>query len=153
MNQNDSAIYNLCKQVVYQNNYMLIDVAFRGQKNSKVIEVYIDRKEKLSVEDCALISREINELIEKENLISESYRLDVSSPGTDKPLKYLDQYYKHIGRNFEFSYKEENEDKKTKLKAKLVKIDGEDLYFIINNQETIINFKNLITAKVIPSFS
>jgi ribosome maturation factor RimP len=46
------------------------------------------------------VSREVSAAIDAANLILGRYRLDVSSPGIDRPLKYAWQYPKHIGRLF-----------------------------------------------------
>ena len=79
------------------------------------------------------------------------YRLDVSSPGTDKPLKFLSQFPKHINRKFEVSYTSNDETKK--LSGKLIKVEGDTLVFLSNQNEISINFNNIKKAKVIVSFS
>ena len=75
----------------------------------------------------------------------------VSSPGTDTPLKYLEQYHKHIGRKLEIVV--DNKTSKKKLTVKLLKIVNNDLNFEFNNSEQKINFNKIIKAKVILSFS
>jgi ribosome maturation factor RimP len=148
----DFYITQICKEVVTNNGFMFIDILFRGQKNSKVIELFIDGESKLSVDDCAMVSREINSKIEIEELIPDSYRLEVSSPGTDKPLKFLKQYPKHINRNFEVTYK--NDDGlMNKITAKLIKVENDFLVFNFKNNEIKLNFQEITKAKVIISFS
>jgi len=100
--------------------------------------------------DCAEISRRINEVFEEKELIKAAYRLDVSSPGIDRPLLYFEQYPKHINRKFEITYS--CGDEKKKLKGTLKKIEGEHLTFL-TNKEQVINFKDIIKAKVLVSFS
>jgi ribosome maturation factor RimP len=152
MNQIEAKIVQICREITSLRNLMLLDILFRGQKNSLVIEVFVDSEGKLSIDDCASVSKEINSRIEAESLIEGSYRLEVSSPGTDRPLKYLKQYFKHINRNFEISYNDEN-NINNKIKAKLLRIDGEDLLFMYNNNEIKINFNRITKAKVVISFS
>jgi len=79
------------------------------------------------------------------------FRLDVSSPGIDRPLKFLKQYQKHVNRKFDVSYQSGEEIKK--LSGKLAAIEGDYLTFISNNKEVIINFNNIEKANVIVSFS
>lgn len=148
----EKKIVNITKEVTDQNGLLLVDFLFRGFHNSTVIEVYIDGEKSVSVEDCAKISREINEKIEAENLIESAYRLEVSSPGVDKPLKFLQQFIKHINRNFDLQLAEEHGTIK-KVIGKLLSIDGENLVFLIQKEEVPVPFNTIKKAKVIISFS
>jgi ribosome maturation factor RimP len=89
-------------------------------------------------------------VIEAEELITSSYRLDVSSPGTDRPLKYLIQYPKHINRKLEIEYKDGDESKK--VVGKLIRIVAEDLFIEEKKNEFKINFESITKAKVLISF-
>ena len=88
--------------------------------------------------------------MEGDKILTSPYRLDVSSPGTDRPLIYLKQYSKHIDREFEVSYT--SAEKKKKLKGKLISMNGEQLTFF-TDKEIEINFNDIIKAKVLISFS
>jgi ribosome maturation factor RimP len=143
-------IINIVTETVENNGFFLIELIIRGLEKNRIIEVYIDGEKDISADDCAHVSREIN--LQLENLTESSYRLDVSSPGVDRPLKYLKQYPKHLNRSFEISYTQNDETKK--LSGKLIDLEGEELTFLINNQlEKKVNFNNIKKAKVIISFS
>lgn len=145
-------IQRISQEIAEKNNLLLIDLIIRGNPNSQVIEIFIDGDSDITADDCATISREIESELEKQSLVSEKYRLDVSSPGVERPLKYLRQYKKHIGRKFDLTFKKDNEVKK--ITAGLNKIEGDELFFLLNNnQEELINFKDIVKAKVIISFS
>lgn len=150
MNLFDENIFKIIKDISEKNNLLLLEVLFRGTERNRVIEIFIDGEENLSADECAKISRQINQDIEDKKLITSAYRLDVSSPGVDRPLKYLKQYKKHINRKFEVSYK--SGENKKRITGKLVKIEDDHLYFF-TNQELVIKFEDIITAKVIVSFS
>ena len=68
----EKKIVTITKEIIDRNGLLLIDFLFRGFNNSTVIEVYIDGEKSVSVEDCAKLSREINDQIEAENLFSPS---------------------------------------------------------------------------------
>jgi ribosome maturation factor RimP len=148
----EKKIVNITKEVTDQNGLLLVDFLFRGFHNSTVIEVYIDGEKSVSVDDCAKISREINEKIEAENLIESAYRLEVSSPGVDKPLKFLQQFIKHINRSFELQLAEEQGTIK-KVTGKLLRIEGETLVFLVQKEEVSVPYNTIKKAKVIISFS
>ncbi len=135
-----------------KNNLYLIEVVLRGHDQNRVIEIYYDAVESLNAEICAHLSREISEEIEQNGLFNGKYRLEVSSPGVDRPLKFAGQYNKHVNRNFELVYNEGGSEKKLKCRLKLV--EGEDFYFETDKKDLIkINFSDIIKAKVNISFS
>ena len=151
MNLLDENIKEIVSKAVERNGFFLIELILRGTEHKRVIEVFIDGEKDISAEDCATVCREID-LELKDLLIKHpDFRLDVSSPGIDRPLKFLKQYIKHVNRKFDISYRSGEEIKK--LSGKLASVDGDYLTFILNNKEVIINFNNIVKANLIVSFS
>ena len=132
-------------------NFFVIDINFRGDNRKKIIEVFVDAEKNIDADNLAEISREINSIIEEQDIIQQAYRLDVSTPGVDRPLKFLKQFPKHINRNFEVTYKTGNET--NTITGKLLSVESEELTFLSDKKEVLIEFKNITTAKVIISFS
>jgi len=151
MNRDETNITQKIAEIVERKGFFPVEIIVRGTPSKRVIEVFIDGEKDISAEDCAEVSREINSEFENLPAAGDDYRLDVSSPGVDKPLKFLKQYAKHINRNFEVSYKLNDDTKK--LSGKLVGIENQDLTFLTkNNSEIKINFNNIKKAKVVVSF-
>lgn len=145
-------ISEIAASAAEKNNLFLIEVVIRGHDRNRVIEVYYDSTRDLDAETCAMLSRELNDEIEQKGLINSPYRLEVSSPGVDRPLKYPGQYPKHLNRSFDIVYKDAEDEKK--LNGKLRTIEGDDFIFETNKKELIkINYNNIIKAKVNISFS
>lgn len=149
MNQNFEYIREISRQVAEQNNLFLIDLIVRGSELSRVIEVFIDGEINITADECALVSREISKQIDEKELLK-SYRLDVSSPGVDRPLIYFKQYPKHLNRLFEIEFKASGES--SIFKGKLISIEDEVLTFQ-SNKEIKIKFQDIIKAKVLVSFN
>ncbi len=68
--------------------------------NNKV-EVFIDSDSSVTFEKCQKISRFLESHIDEEGWLGEKYTLEVSSPGITRPLKFLRQYIKNLGRKVE----------------------------------------------------
>lgn len=151
MSKLDENIREIVEKVVEGSGFLLIDLLLRGTEHKKVIEVFMDGAHDVSANDCVNVSREIDLQLKILMAKHPDFRLDVSSPGIDRPLKFLGQYPKNINRKFDVVYLSGEETKK--LSGKLAAVDGEHLTFISNNKEIIINFNNIITAKVLVSFS
>ena len=149
MNQNFEHIRSIAEQVAEQNNLFLIDLIVRGSESSRVIEVFIDGEKNISADECALVSREIGKQIDEKELLK-SYRLDVSSPGVERPLIYLKQYPKHLNRLFEIEFKAS--EGSSSFKGRLMSIENEILTFQ-SNKEIKLKFSDIIKAKVLVSFN
>ena len=87
------------------------------------LEVFIDSDTNMTFERCRKMSRYLESHIEENNWLGEKYTLEVSSPGVGRPLKFLRQYHKNVGRKVEISLKEG--DSKT---GTLLKVDKDNLY-------------------------
>ena len=151
MNLLNENIKQIAGEAAEKGGFFLVDFVARGNQANKIFEIYIDGEKDVSADDCAVLSREINSLIENLPGLGTSYRLEVSSPGVDRPLKFLKQFPKNINRKLEVIYLLNGE--KKKLTAKLIKVDGENLIFLSNKDETLINFNNIQKANVLISFS
>lgn len=148
----DKNILTVCEETATSLGFLYIDGRVRGSKEKRLIEVYIDSRNQLSVEDCALVSREINAKIEAQNLLTSAYRLEVSSPGVDRPLKFAEQFEKHISRVFEIVYRDAEGEIKADLR--LLNVTGNSFLFSKKNgDEILLPFENIISAKVKLSFS
>lgn len=149
MNQNFENIREIAEQIAGQNNLFLVDFIVRGTESSRVIEIFIDGEINISADECALVSREISNLIDEKELLK-SYRLDVSSPGVERPLIFLQQFPKHINRLFEIEFKTSGAS--SIFKGRLVSIEGEVLTFQ-SDKEIKLRFPDIIKAKVLVSFN
>lgn len=151
MNIIDKKIYSICSLAVQSAGFMLIDITFRGDRANKIIEVFIDSESVVTIDDCTSLSRNILESLEADSDINTSFRLDVSTPGVDRPLKFIEQYTKHTGRQFEISHTDE-EDNETKFKGRLIRVEGELLFFQKGKEEVKLNFNKIKKANVLISF-
>lgn len=147
------SVNNKIRQLAFNsannNNLFLIDIIFRGTPNNPVIEVFIDGGEHVDANVCAKISNEIKTVIDGEKLYK-SYRLDVSSPGVDRPLIYIEQFPKHMNREFEVEYKKDATVKK--IIGKLISVE-EDVLTFLDKSQIKIKFIDIIKAKVLVSFN
>ncbi len=72
-----------------------------GAENT--LEVFVDSEIALDFAKCQKISRYLEAFLDENKWLGEQYTLEVSSPGADRPLVFLRQYKKHIGRNLEIT--------------------------------------------------
>ena len=66
--------------------------------SGNTIKVLLDKPEGITIDECALISRMIEDKLNRDE---EDYELQVSSPGLGMPFKVIEQYYKNRGNEIE----------------------------------------------------
>ena len=124
----------------------LIDATIRNERGGKLVQAFIDTDSGITIEECAEISRELAHELDRENLIQGSYRLEISSPGIDKPLKMLRQYKKNIGRRFKVVH--QTIDAKATLVGKLEGVGEANLTFQVDSGDMVtLEFTKIIESK------
>ena len=88
----------LIQPLIDANNFELVDVEYVKEGSDWYLRVYIDKDGGITVDDCELISRAFNEILDREDYISEQYIFEVSSPGLMRPLKKEKDYKRSVGK-------------------------------------------------------
>jgi ribosome maturation factor RimP len=91
-------IVALLSTLLEDDKYFIVEVHLSPSKIRQKVTVLIDSDAGISIDECAEISRKLDDMIEAEALIPHAYTLEVSSPGVDYPLAMPRQYQKNIGR-------------------------------------------------------
>ncbi len=79
----------------------LVDVEFVREGEEKYLRAYIDKEGGVTLNDCEAVSRKFSDLLDEEDFIDESYIMEVSSPGLDRPLKKEKDYIRNMGNEIE----------------------------------------------------
>ncbi len=119
---NKEVVKTLVEEWLQGNDYFLVDVVF-GADDRIIVE--IDHADGVWIEDCAALSRYVQERLGEE---LDDYELEVGSAGIGQPFKVPQQYVNHIGKEVEVLTAEG-----IKVKGILKAVDGET--FVITVQE------------------
>lgn len=149
MDLNKKEILNRVKEITEELGYLFIELDFRGDSRNHILELFIDNESGITTVDCSKVSEVVGNWIEDEAIIKSRYRLNVSSPGVDRPLKYIQQFKKNVGRKFKLQL-EENEDKK--LEGELLEVNNDVLKFQLGKELKEININKIRSAKVLIRF-
>ena len=80
--------------------FELVQVKFMDGRSSQTLQIMAERPDgSMSLDDCALISRQVSAILDVEDIVTEAYRLEVSSPGIDRPLVKPADYKKYVGHS------------------------------------------------------
>jgi len=100
--KNDTLLQKLRKiaqPIVEKNNCELYHLEYVKEAGENYLRIYIDNSNGISLEDCEKTSRGISEILDVEDPITDSYCLEVSSPGIERILYDDNHLKKYIGQN------------------------------------------------------
>jgi len=86
-------VERLIEQVVTGLGYELVD--FETSPKGRLMRVFIDIARGVTVDDCATVSNQLTRVFEVENVDYD--RLEISSPGLDRPLKKAADFERFVG--------------------------------------------------------
>lgn len=134
----------------------LVRVRMQGGKSDPTLQVMAERPDtrQLTIDDCAALSRRISDVLdameaEGRDPIDVAYRLEVSSPGIDRPLTRLQDFADWAGHEARIRLTAPVEDRK-QLSGDLIGVEGNAITIDVNKHEPMtIDFAQVADAKLV----
>ena len=139
---NKEVVKTLVDEWLQGNDYFLVDIIF-GTDDHIVIE--IDHADGVWIEDCAELSRFLQEKLGEE---LGDYELEVGSAGIGQPFKVEQQYKNHIGDEVEVLQLDG-----LKLKGILKAVDGRQFTITVQEKQTVEGKKRPVMVDVDKNYS
>ncbi|MFC4292305.1 ribosome maturation protein RimP [Sphingorhabdus arenilitoris] len=130
--------------------FALVRVKWLSGEDGLTLQIMAERPDtrQLVIEDCAALSRRISEKFDEADPIEEPYRLEVSSPGIDRPLTRLSDYADWAGHEASVKLASLVDGRKT-LRGDILGVDGEDISIDDRkNGSTVFRMENVESAKL-----
>lgn len=144
-------LLELIVPVVEATGYDLWGIEFRPHgRGQSLLRVYIDHEEGIGVDDCEKVSRELSRMLDVEDPIRGEYVLEVSSPGLNRRLFFIEQY--HHFCNEEVQIKTHGlVDGRKNFKGILTDVVGETIHVKDNENDIVyaIPFREILNANVV----
>jgi ribosome maturation factor RimP len=137
-----NVVKSLADEWLQGNDYFLVDVI---QTPDDRIVVEIDHADGVWIEDCADLSRFLQEKLGEE---LDMYELEVGSAGIGQPFKVAQQYVNHIGKTVEVLTKDGK-----KIQGTLTKVDGDQFTVTIQEKQHLEGKKRPVMVDVDKEFS
>ena len=87
----------LARRALADSGVELVDLEYSPARGNSVLRLFIDREGGITLDDCARVSRAVGDVLETEDPIPGSYRLEVSSPGVNRALKNERDFVRYRG--------------------------------------------------------
>jgi len=84
--------------IVNQSGAELIDIIYRREAGTMVLRLIVDKPGGITLDELTAINRHVGDDLDKSNVVSDAYTLEVSSPGLDRALKTRKDYERAMGR-------------------------------------------------------
>ena len=148
----EQTIEALIAPIVAAAGFELVRVRLTGNE-AMTLQVMAERPDKtMSAEDCATLSRALSPLLDEKDPIPGRYRLEVSSPGIDRPLVRLQDYHDWQGYEAKIELDRLVEGRK-KFSGVLGGVEGETVILDIAGEDdaALIPFAWIKTGKLVLS--
>jgi ribosome maturation factor RimP len=139
-------IFHLAEQVAEEQGVELFGIELLG-KGKVLLRVFIDKDGGVTLDDCQRFSKSLGILLDVENPIPGSYKMEVSSPGLDRPLRNLKDYEKNTGKLARVITKEKIENRNFFI-GRILGIHYGMIRLLVGEQEMNIPVDNISRASL-----
>ena len=91
-------LINLLTVPIKSEGYELLDVEYNKHGSNQTVQLFIDSINGIGIDDCVAANRIAQEVLDNKNPISDSYTIEVSSPGLFRKLKTTEHYKTFTGK-------------------------------------------------------
>lgn len=137
----------IIEQAVTGLGYELVD--FETSPRARLLRVFIDKDTGISVDDCALVSHHLARLFAVENIDYD--RLEISSPGLDRPLKKAADFARFTGEDVQLKLRIPVGNQRNFLGVILGEGDGR-VRFSVGGEDVEFSLDNIEKARLVPKF-
>ena len=93
-----SAEHGSVERLAEQHGFELVDVEYVKEGGTWYLRAYIDKPGGITVNDCEDVSRAFSDILDEQDFIEDSYIMEISSPGLDRPLKKEKDFKRSLGK-------------------------------------------------------
>lgn len=126
----------------------LVHIEFQHESGGTVLRFYIDKPGGVTLDNCVAISRQINDIIDINININIPYRLEVSSPGSNRPLSKMDDFQKFKGETARIKTAQPLDGQKN-FTGMLIGVNQENVELMVNDKIVTIPYQDITKARLV----
>jgi ribosome maturation factor RimP len=140
------SIENVIEPVVTGMGYELVDV--QASNGGRFLRLFIDKPQGINVDDCAAVSRQLARVLEVEGIDYD--RLEVSSPGLDRPLRKPADFVRFAGQKAELRMRRPDAGGRRKFAGVLKGSEAGQVSIEVDGQTVALALEDIERAKLVP---
>lgn len=130
--------------------FELVNCSLSSIGRTKVIRVFIDAPNGISIDDCQKVSRQINAVLEVSDAFSGDYTLEVSSPGMDRALVKPEHYQRFLGSRVKIKLRHDMEGRRN-FTGELISANAETISLQVDKKIFELPLSNIEKANIVPN--
>ncbi|MFP4547674.1 MAG: ribosome maturation factor RimP [Fidelibacterota bacterium] len=140
-------VQQIVEKILEENGLELVEFNLRHQRNRSSVKILVDTpRGNVNLDQIAEATRKINDSEEFYAELPEDFRLEVSSPGLNYPLKTAKDFSRHLNKTIRLKYKEEGTTQT--LTGDLAEVTGNNITLAGKFGQKTIGFDNIVSGKI-----
>ncbi len=153
MSHSADKLTSLLEPVVTGLGYEMVGIEWATDtRGRKVLRIYIDAEDGVTVDDCEQVSRQVSALLDVENPVRGAYMLEISSPGLDRPLFSLRHFERFTGEPVRIQLHQLFEGQR-RFKGTILSVKDDQVVIVTSEgKQVTIPFEMIEKARLIPDY-
>lgn len=143
-------VWDIAEPLCFAEGLELVHVEYAPEAGGRTLRLYIDKPGGVNLDDCVNISRQLNDLLDIELDMAQRYRLEVSSPGQERPLGRVRDFETYKGHRIRIKTRKPIEGRKT-FTGILAGFSGDNVELSINSERFLIPYQGIARARLVYS--
>jgi ribosome maturation factor RimP len=143
-----AAVTRLAEPLCSSQGMELVHVEYRREVGGRVLRLYIYNPGGVKLDDCVDVSRELSDILDARTDAGAPYRLEVSSPGIERPLGKLEDFRRFAGRKAKVRTREALEGRRNYTGVIKAVIDG-TVQMDVDGSTVGIDHDNISRARLV----
>jgi ribosome maturation factor RimP len=144
--------WSLIEPVVESMGYELVGVEYQRSGETGVLRIFIDKEDGISVADCSKVSHQVGGVLDVEDPINNHYKLEVSSPGLNRPIFRESDFVKFKGHTVKIKLSIPYEGQR-KFNGVLSGIEDSMVVIVMDGMEYLLPVEQIERANLVPQFT
>ena len=145
-----AAIEQAISPLLNRHGYEVVHIVY--EPRSRLLRLYVDHPNGVTVEDCTQVSRLVSDLLDAEGYsdrIPGRYTLEVSSPGLDRPLVKPGHFHRFTGRQVKVTTFAPQEGRR-RFNGRLVTADEAGIKVEVDGRVYALRYQEVASARLVP---
>ena len=130
-------VKSLIESYLEDHDIELVEIVYRREQGGMVLRLLADTLGGITVAECEALNNYLSEALDKEEVISEHFIIEVASPGLDRPLVNDRDFERAMGKELEIRMYEPIEGSR-EHQGKLIGMDKENIVLESSDISTVI---------------
>ena len=128
--------------------YELVDLEAHTSRNG-LLRIFIDRESGIDLDDCEAVSHQISAVLDVEDPMPGQYSLEVSSPGSDRPLRTLEHFERFSDEMVRIKLRQAL-DGQQNFKGRLLGVEDQEVLLALDRGTVRLAHDEISSAHVLP---